>query len=226
MLDALATAPHPHSALAGLSRPAVKSDVTWESTGLWAALLDELDYGIILVEPHGEIVHVNRQARRQLQLEGPSSIWGCALCAVDSLPGQRLKHAIRQSSERGLRGAVQLRSPNESLVVSVIPLQLRASLDGSLTMLLLQRPQIYTELALTGFAKLHGLTDTETSVLSALCEGRAAQGIAQRQGVALSTVRTQLQSLRSKLGVDSVRALIHLVGRLPPVMGVLCSERK
>lgn len=197
-----------------------------EAIGPWAALLDELDYGILLVGPHGEIAHVNRQARRQLPLEGLSSIWGCPLCAVDSLPGQRLKQAIRQSSERGLRGAVQLRSPTESLVVSVIPLLLQSPSDGGLTMLLLQRPQIYTELALTGFAKLHGLTDAEVSVLGALCEGRAAQGIAQRQGVALSTVRTQLQSLRAKLGVDSVRALLHLVGRLPPVMGVLCSERK
>jgi len=48
------------------------------------------------------------------------------------------------------------------------------------------------ELALTGLAKLHGLTDPEVSVLGTSREGRAA-GIARRIGVALSTVRTQLQ---------------------------------
>jgi hypothetical protein len=37
--------------------------------------------------------------------------------------------------------------------------------------------------------------------------------------VAVSTVRSQVASIRTKLGVHSVEALLHLVAEVPPVPG-------
>lgn len=226
MLDALALATRPSGAPLAPTMASLQPEAAWQLPQAWTALLDELDYGILLVDADGAIVHTNRQARFQLRLDGLSSIWRCSSCPPDSPAARALRQAIRQSAERGLRGAVQLSAKQESLVVSVIPLPLLTLADRCLTMLLLQRQNIYTNLALKSFAKLHGLTDAEINVLESLCEGRAAQGIAQRQGVAVCTVRTQLQSLRTKLGVHSLQALLHLIGRLPPVMGVQYSDRK
>ncbi|MEO8311967.1 MAG: helix-turn-helix transcriptional regulator, partial [Caldimonas sp.] len=40
-------------------------------------------------------------------------------------------------------------------------------------------------------------------------------------GVAISTVRSQIGSMRAKTGAESIRALVRQVAVLPPVKGVL-----
>jgi DNA-binding CsgD family transcriptional regulator len=48
-----------------------------------------------------------------------------------------------------------------------------------------------------------------------LCAGSEPIEIADEQGVALSTLRTQIGSIRAKAGHKSVRALLHTLARLP-----------
>ena len=45
--------------------------------------------------------------------------------------------------------------------------------------------------------------------------------IASRAGVAVSTVRTQIGSIRSKTGATSIRELVRQVAVLPPLVGAL-----
>jgi DNA-binding CsgD family transcriptional regulator len=45
--------------------------------------------------------------------------------------------------------------------------------------------------------------------------------IAQRQSVAVSTVRTQIGSIRAKTGAGSIRELVRQVAVLPPLVGAL-----
>jgi DNA-binding CsgD family transcriptional regulator len=45
--------------------------------------------------------------------------------------------------------------------------------------------------------------------------------IAQTQGVAVSTVRTQIGSIRAKTGAASISALVRQVAVLPPLVGAL-----
>jgi hypothetical protein len=58
-------------------------------------------------------------------------------------------------------------------------------------------------------------------VLIALCDGASPSDIAQANGVAISTVRTQIANIRAKTGSDSIRSLIHQVAVLPPLVGTL-----
>jgi len=72
-----------------------------------------------------------------------------------------------------------------------------------------------------GFARLHGLTGGEGRVLAALCGGARPAEVAREHGVALSTVRSQIGSIRLKTGAASIRDLLAQVARLPPLMGRL-----
>ena len=68
-----------------------------------------------------------------------------------------------------------------------------------------------------------GMTGAECSLLLGLCEGLSPTTLAQRQAVALCTVRTQLMSIRGKTRARSLRELIQQLSLLPPVMPLLFS---
>ena len=86
------------------------------------------------------------------------------------------------------------------------------------------RQRVGDNLALQMFAREHSLTPTEESVLRALCDGRDVDEIAVQHGVAESTVRTQVRSLRDKTGANGIRQLVQRVLALPPVVPALRSE--
>jgi DNA-binding CsgD family transcriptional regulator len=73
------------------------------------------------------------------------------------------------------------------------------------------------------FARSHDLTLAETRVLEALSEGLQPNDIAARHGVGISTVRSQIGSIRSKTRSDSIGALVRQVAVLPPLVGALRS---
>jgi DNA-binding CsgD family transcriptional regulator len=56
-----------------------------------------------------------------------------------------------------------------------------------------------------------GLTETEAEVAHGLYKALTPQEIARRRGVAVDTVRSQIKSVYSKLGV---RRQLELIGRL------------
>ena len=77
--------------------------------------------------------------------------------------------------------------------------------------------QPYGAVTLTLFAKAAGLTASERDVLISLCSGLAAQDIALQRAVRISTVRTQISSIREKVGARTVTQVIRKVSCLPPM---------
>jgi DNA-binding CsgD family transcriptional regulator len=74
--------------------------------------------------------------------------------------------------------------------------------------------------ALGDFCREHRITQAERQVLAALASGTSPQDIARSGGVAISTVRTQIASVRRKVRASSIRHLIQMVATLPPWSGV------
>jgi len=72
-----------------------------------------------------------------------------------------------------------------------------------------------------GYARSMNLTPAETRVLERLCAGVRPSTIALEQAVAVSTVRTQIGSIRAKTGAGSISELVRQVAVLPPVVGAL-----
>ena len=211
------TAP-PHADLyecAALGRP----PQIWNEVGHWSTeLLDELDYGLLVVRRDMLVVHANQLARRRLQLNDTARcLRSSALWQPDSAGAKQLLHAVTTAVDLSLRSTVLLGADDHAIVLAVVPLRQRDALGHSLAAVLVQRERICTPLSLAGFGRVHGLTGAETSVLAELAAGHEPASVAGKLGVTLSTVRTHVVALRAKLGVRSLRKVLIDVSRLPPI---------
>lgn len=191
-----------------------------------ARMLDEIDYGMLLLDGEDRLLYLNHAARCELAAEHPLLLQGRQLGvrrAADAAPWQRALAAAR----RGRRGLIGLGEGPLRVNASVVPLpdnaagaDAAAPVRGAVVIVLGKR-QVSEQLSVQGFARSAALTPAETRVLELLCEGARPAQIAERQGVAVSTVRTQISSLRGKTGAASIRDLVRQVAVLPPLVGAL-----
>jgi DNA-binding CsgD family transcriptional regulator len=186
----------------------------------WLGLvLEELDYGVLLVEAAGRVLHGNRAARLTLQDGHPLQIQGNQLHARFGRDIKPLFDALAQAQHDGRRCLLRLGDGEEQANVVVVPLN--RDVEQSAVLLVLERRQLCGELAAQWFALRYGLTPAETEVLKALSAGAPPSRVAQSQGVAISTIRTQIQSIRAKSGATSIRELMGQLAVLPPLMSAL-----
>lgn len=181
--------------------------------------LDEIDLGLLLLDAQGQVHYANHMARARLATEPALSLKGGCLAAAGDPDQLRLKAAVHAAAVQGLRRLLTLGTPGARLTLSVIPMELGRDQAGAL--LMMGKPQLCGELSIHAFAREHGLTSAEQGVLQALCEGLPPQEIAARHQVAVSTIRTQISSLRAKTHAESIRDLVGMVALLPPMLGVL-----
>lgn len=203
-------------------RSRAESSVHRLDEGDLAEILEELDTGVIVCCEEGRLQLANNAARRELLRGQP--------LAMDSTGLLRLcesaQPALRQW-QTALRAAVQLRhrqmlalnDGTHRLMVSVVPLASRASR----ALVMLGRRQPAPDLAVEMLAKLYALTSAEQQVLVGLLAGQRVEGIAAQRGVTVATLRSQVGSLREKLGAGRLEDLVRLAAGLPPMSSVLRS---
>lgn len=185
--------------------------------------LDELDHGIAIVDGDGRVLHLNHVAQAELDGEHPLRLVAGELRARDGRDALSLREAL-QGAKRGLRRMFAVGGDTARMVLAVVPLEVGGSGSGSrdgAALVNFSKRRMCEELSVEGFARCHGLTMAETQVLKGLCAGVTPQQVADEQGVKLSTVRTQISSLRAKTGASSIRALVKQVAQLPPMVGAL-----
>jgi DNA-binding CsgD family transcriptional regulator len=198
-------------------------------TRLMTQLLDEIDYGLLLMGEGRQVLHANHAARASLAAQHPLQLVGNELrprLAKDLNP---LQQALLAAAQRGLRRLLAVGDAQQRASVAVVPLAgvpgVDALTDGGLdapaTLVVLGRREVAGGLSVQGFARAHGLSPNEARVLAALCEGCCPNHIAERHGVKIATVRTQIANIRAKTGAESIRDLVQQVAVLPPLVGVL-----
>ncbi|WP_284618321.1 helix-turn-helix transcriptional regulator [Aquabacterium humicola] len=184
-------------------------------------MVDELDYGILLLNDDGQVCQANRAARRELDDSHPLQLHGNELRprhAHDLLP---LRDALTSAAQRGLRRLLCLGDDELRVTLAVVPLAALPGEAGRCVMLVLGKRQICEELTVEWFARAYGLTLAETAVVKGLCADLTPNEIAVRQGVGLATIRTQIGSIRAKTRSPSIRALVRQVAMLPPLVSAL-----
>jgi DNA-binding CsgD family transcriptional regulator len=187
-----------------------------------ALMLDEIDYGMLLVGADHEVLHANHVARQELDERHPLMVVGRELRLRWAHDQATLRDALADAAERGLRRLVVLGDEGERITLAVVPLAAAATHDAAVPILLVfGKRRVCPALSAHWFARSHGLTPAETRVLAALCEGATPAAIAKSQGVALSTVRTQIGNMRAKTSADSIRDLVRQVAVLPPLVSAL-----
>ena len=204
-----------HALRAGFYRGPERRNST-PSIARWLSLmLDEIDFGMLLLSDEGEVMHVNHAARADLDEGHPLLLRGRHLVARDAQDLIRLQDALASASQRNLRRLLALGEGKHRVNIAVIPLGNRA------TLISLAKRHLSERISVQCFARMHGLTPAETRVLESLCEGLDPREIAELNEVGLATVRTQIGSIRAKTGADNIRALVRQVAVLPPMVGAL-----
>lgn len=184
------------------------------------AVLEEMDYPVLLVDGGLKLQFGNRSALSALEHGRPLRDAGRALQAADAADQARLQRSAEAAVRQRLRGLVTLAAGGaDETVVAVVPMRSAAGREAA--MLILPKAAVCEDLTLDCWARHRSLTPVETRVLRALCAGQSPDGIAQSHGVALSTVRTQIGALRAKLGAKDMRALTRKVAMLPPLVNTL-----
>lgn len=186
----------------------------------WMSLvLEELDYGVLLLNQRGDVLHSNRAARQAMGGEHPLQLLGGQLRVRFAKDVKPLFEALAQAERDGRRCLLRLGEGDDQANVVVVPLN--RDVEQAAVLLVLERRQLCGALAAQWFALRYGLTPAETEVLKGLSDGAEPSSVAQAQGVAISTVRTQIQSIRAKSGAPSIRELLRQLAVLPPLMSAL-----
>ncbi|MEK8028675.1 MAG: hypothetical protein RLY78_2162 [Pseudomonadota bacterium] len=189
-----------------------------------AQVLDLIDYGVLLMQDAERVAAVNKAAQQVLAEGHPLLLDQSRLATRHARDELSLQEAVQGARERGLRRMVRLgarQAPGGMAAVAVLPL---APLGHELqhgVVLLLSRRRVCETLTVDAYARAHALTPAESQVLRGLCEELTPLQIAERQGVGLATVRTQIGCIRSKTGASSIRALVQQVALLPPLVPAL-----
>jgi DNA-binding CsgD family transcriptional regulator len=225
MFDTIAPAPHDTSRLlpyAGQER----RGATGPLGACLTRMLDEIDYGMLLVTGDGQVLYLNHTARLELDSDHPLQMVGQSLRAQRPQDVAPLYDALA-SAQRGLRRLLTLGEGANRSSVSVVPLPpgqgQRLDDHAPATLLVLGKREVCASLSVQGYARSMNLTPAETRVLERLCAGVRPTTIALEQAVAVSTIRTQIGSIRAKTGAGSISELVRQVAVLPPVVGALRS---
>lgn len=185
-------------------------------------MLDEIDYGLILLDQRLKVWHVNHLARVELargQLLHVQDGYLSTRVAGRLVPLQAATHRAAQ----GIRSLLDLRPPDVSqagMSIALVPMGHPAECypDPLPVMAITCRPQLCAQISLHFFAQSYGLTRTEEAVLEALVQGQEVEDIVRERGLAMSTVRSHVKQLRQKTQSASMRELLNKVSVLPPVV--------
>jgi DNA-binding CsgD family transcriptional regulator len=179
-------------------------------------VLEEIDYGLILLGANGDLQHANQLGWSELSRARFLRLEDGQVVGESTAATQELRRGL-QASAMGRRHMLMLRDGGDVLPVTCVPLM---PTEGSATpvLLMLARQTATQNLNVGFFSRTHGLTAAEESVLRHLCEGLQVKEIARAKGITPSTVRTHLRSLREKTGLRHIRLLAQRVAMLPPML--------
>ena len=209
------------------TRPADEAPALAETE---TGLLDRLQSGIVLFDFDLRLLWFNDYARHVIDSHRGMEMRG-RLRLRNELDDARFSRLL-EGAASGHSGAMIARFPAEpaiTLIAFPLGTTQRAAGAGSasafdgtnrrllaaVAVVLCTRSRLDSSVLRT-FASLYGLSRAETRVLAALVEDGSPAHIATSTGVGIRTIRTQLSSIYSKVGVDSQRELLTLLLTFPP----------
>ena len=201
---------------------ALRDGISEVGAGL-ALLMDELAYGVVVTGLDSRVLHANHAARNELARKRVLMVRNQALHGCTATEGKTLQDAVTKVGQ-GKRSMVTLSAADGfSLTMAVLPLRAEGQ-SAVRAAFMFSRASVCESLMLCFFARSHGLTATEETVLGILCQGYSAPEIAAQLKVAVSTVRSHVRSLCAKTRSSGVRELVNRVAVLPPVAPTLRQE--
>ncbi|WP_396267805.1 helix-turn-helix transcriptional regulator [Ideonella sp.] len=192
---------------------------------LLAAVLDEVDYGLMLVADGGRVIHANHFARQMLEGGVWLEIRAGKLKALNPKYQVQLLDAIVAAQHKDARTMLNMGVEGAAASgLSVVPLPIAVDSDTHTqrpVLITLQRSQLVEALSVGAFARAHNLSRREEEVLGCLCAGMKPAAIAQQLRISEGTIRTHVHNLKLKAHCSSMVELVKRVAVLPPIMTAL-----
>ena len=187
---------------------------------LLACVLDEVDYGLLMLSADGLVVHANQAARTELESTASLRLDGQRLASRAAAEQRQLDRALAAARDDGVHSMLSFATGGHGRIgLSVVPLPaaLTRAHAGHAVLISFERSRIAETLSVEAHAREHGLTTREQQVLSALCDGLRAKEIAARLAIGEATVRTHVSNIKAKTGCASIVDIVKQVSRLPPM---------
>ena len=208
---------------ASQSWPATTHDSGATTFAILENILEEIDYGVIVIRSSGSLLLANQLAKAELEASLCIRNHNDKLSAHSAKNMLAIEHAILDA-KNGLRRLVQISSSSGNLTLSFAPLdgihdcpQSPGEIPAQLVLVLIGKHTACNPATLTGFGQIHGLTRAEQRLLPAICQGASIKEMAKHHRVSVCTVRVHLRSIRSKTGSASLRPLMLQMTTLPPL---------
>ena len=184
-------------------------------------VLDEVDYGMLLVDAAGALRHANQLGLRELSRNGPLRLSrGCI--AAPAAADQMALSAALADVQRARRRLFSLGHNGSAVSVAAVPMPAgEEDTPETLALLVFGKRPASDTLTIDFYARTHRLTSAELVVLKSICAGAMPKEVARAQGVAISTVRSHICSIRIKTDTGSIRELVNRVAMLPPITPVV-----
>lgn len=194
---------------------------------LLSCVLDEIDYGLVLLSADGKVIHANHAAATELALDTSGlEIKAERLKCREAGDQDKLKDALDLAQRQGRRSMLRLGlTGTSSLSIVPLPVALSRNSRGHAVLVTMQRNRIVETLSVSAYARAHGLSQREEQVLALLCDGLRAADIADHLKLSQATVRSHVHNLKAKTGCNSMLEVVKQVAVLPPMVETLNRNR-
>jgi DNA-binding CsgD family transcriptional regulator len=195
---------------------------------LLASVLDEVDYGLVLMAADGQVIHANHAARVELSGSKSLELAGKRLLGRSVADQRALDEALAGARDGGKRRMLAF-APRDALTdskscdlsITPLPAALSSNHTGHAVLIALPRSRIAETLSVDAYARELGLSRREQQVLAGLCEGKRVKEIAADLEIGDETVRSHVKRLKAKTGCAGIVDIVNQVSRLPPMVGAL-----
>ncbi|MEZ5726878.1 MAG: helix-turn-helix transcriptional regulator [Burkholderiaceae bacterium] len=183
---------------------------------LFGALLDEIDYGLIVMSRDAQLTLANAAGQQFLTTGACLRLIDGHIAPAKSASLGKWRRALELAARGGRRMVVfDTDAAIPAIALCGVALDDRGNVERVLA--ITGRASSCEALSLHNFGREHELTPTEQRVLAALTAEHSPAEIARIHGVSESTVRTQIKSVLAKTQAPTIRHLLLRVTRLPPV---------
>jgi hypothetical protein len=176
--------------------------------------LDLLPNGLLLLDSHGRLLLANEAARRELNTGQKLRIDADqSLRATGQLDAAKFDCALNCARRRS-RALLCLDEGAETMFLAI---EWIANMfeNEHVFILVLNRRDICSDIALQLLGKLYGLTFSEREVLAGLLAGQCVRDLANKRQRKIPTLRAQIVRLRSKFKVGRVDEILRLAAIIP-----------
>jgi DNA-binding CsgD family transcriptional regulator/PAS domain-containing protein len=199
-------------------------DMKTVEAATFAATVEALTVGVVLVDEDSRIVHTNAVATAMLAAGNPIAVRDGRIAVQSTTATSALQSAVAQAArdeaalgQKGI-GIPILRPGDAPLVIHVLPLRrthVRSGLSQrAAAALFVTSASGPPQLPHDALVQLYDLTPAEIRIFELICEGQAPAAISALLGIAVSTVKSHLFHVYEKTGCRRQIDLVRLARSL------------